>query len=114
MGCLVVIGDNDKVAGIVRERDYLHKVLLLGLDSKQIEVENICQTGTAMIMAKRSDSVHECAQKLIDSNARHLPVVEDDTSEFCGLISGSDLIRELIRKKDLICMKLNLDDNNSF
>ncbi len=112
MGCLVVVGDNDKVvSGIVRERDYIHKVSFLGLDSKQIDVESICQSGTSMIVAKRSDSVHKCAQKFIDSEARHLPVVADDTNEFCGLISGSDLMRALICERDRICMKLNLDGN---
>ncbi len=92
----------------MRERDYVHKVLVFGLDSRQIKVENICETGNAMVVATCSDSVYECAQKFILSNARHLPVVEDDTREFCGLISGTDLVREFIHKKDLICMKLNV------
>ncbi len=107
MGCLIVIGDSDKVAGIIRERDYVDKVFLLGLDSRHIAVENIYQPGPEMVVAKCSDSVFECAQKLIDSNARHLPVIENDTREFCGLISGTDLVREFIHAKDIICMKLN-------
>jgi CBS domain containing-hemolysin-like protein len=71
------------------------KVALLGRSSKDTKVVDICTTDTKLVVAKRSDSIEVCVKKMLDSDVRHLPVVEDDSGEVFGLISVKDLVKEV-------------------
>lgn len=108
VGCLIVT-KNGVVSGIISERDYVCKVSLLGRQSKDTKVKEICTQGQKMIVAKRSDTLETCVEKMITAGIRHLPVIDDDTGELFGLISVKDLVKEYIKDRDdLICKMLGL------
>ncbi len=91
IGALVVMQD-DKLAGIVSERDYARKVIVKGRSSKSTQVAEIM---TADVTTTSSDqTVDECMAMMTEMRIRHLPVVEDD--RVIAMISIGDLVQAII------------------
>ena len=91
IGALVVMQD-DKLAGIVSERDYARKVIVKGRSSKSTQVAEIM---TADVVTTSSDqTVDKCMAMMTDMRIRHLPVVEDD--RVIAMISIGDLVQAII------------------
>ena len=92
IGSLVVMDDDEKLLGIVTERDYARKVIVKGRSSRETRVEEIM---TAEVMTAASDHrVDQCMELMTDLKIRHLPVVEDD--QVLGMISIGDLVQAII------------------
>lgn len=91
VGSLVVMED-DKLAGIVSERDYARKVIVKGRSSKSTQVAEIM---TADVATTSSDqTVDKCMAMMTEMRIRHLPVVEDD--RVIAMISIGDLVQAII------------------
>ena len=88
IGALVVT-DQDKVVGILSERDYTRKIILMERTSKETTVSEI-MTAKVLTVTK-SNSVEDCLDLMTDRHLRHLPVVEND--KLIGLISIGDLVK---------------------
>ena len=88
IGALVVT-DQDKVVGILSERDYTRKIILMERTSKETTVSEI-MTAKVLTVTK-SNSVEDCLNLMTDRHLRHLPVVEND--KLIGLISIGDLVK---------------------
>ena len=97
IGCLAVTNPEQKVVGVLSERDYINKVSVFGKDDKVVQVKDIC-TYSPIILAKPTDSVEQCMKKMLVKDIRHLLVM--DNSECVGMISIKDLIKELMRDKN--------------
>lgn len=98
VGSLVVL-DGDKYAGILTERDYSRKVILLGKHSHDTTVGEIMSTELPII--KPSDSIEHCMQLMSDKNIRYLPVF--DNEKLSGIISISDVVTEtILQQKETI------------
>ena len=88
----VVVTDQDKVVGILSERDYTRKVMLMERTSKETAVQEI-MTAKVLTVTK-STSVETCLDLMTDRHLRHLPVVEND--RLIGLISIGDLVKAVM------------------
>ena len=89
IGALVVTDDAGKVAGILSERDYTRKVILMERTSKDTLVSEIM---TAKVLTVTTNVlVKECLKLMTDKHLRHLPVVEDE--KLIGLVSIGDLVK---------------------
>lgn len=89
IGALVVTDEHNKVAGILSERDYTRKIVLMERTSKDTLVSEIM---TAKVLTVTTTaSVKECLKLMTDKHLRHLPVVEND--ELLGFISIGDLVK---------------------
>lgn len=88
----VVVTDQDKVVGILSERDYTRKVMLMERTSKETAVQEI-MTAKVLTVTK-STSVETCLDLMTDRHLRHLPVVEND--QLIGLISIGDLVKAVM------------------
>ena len=97
IGCLAVTNPEQKVVGVLSERDYISKVSVFGKDDKAVQVKDIC-TYSPIVLAKPTDSVEQCMKKMLVRDIRHLLVM--DNSECVGLISIKDLIKEIVRDKN--------------
>ena len=88
IGALVVT-QQEKVVGILSERDYMRKVTLMKRTSEETTVSEIM---TAKVLTvTRNATVEDCLELMTDKHLRHLPVVEND--QLLGLISIGDLVK---------------------
>jgi CBS domain-containing protein len=101
IGALMVQDEKGGIRGIISERDYARKVILLGKASKETMVEEIMTPEKSMYFIKPSTTVEECMVLMTGKHIRHLPICEE--GKFIGLISIGDVIKSLLtEKEDLI------------
>ena len=91
IGSLVVMQD-DKLLGIMSERDYARKVIIKGRSSESTRVSEIMTAD--VITTSSSQTVNECMNLMTEKKIRHLPVVEDN--KVIGMISIGDLVEAII------------------
>ena len=94
IGALVVM-DDEKLCGIISERDYRDKVILKGRTSKTTKVKEIMTPDVYWVTTR--ETVEECMALMTDKKFRHLPVMKDDT--VIGVISIGDLVKQIISKQ---------------
>jgi len=94
VGALLVM-NGATLSGIVSERDYARKVILLGRSSADTPVRDIMST--PVITVSPEDSVQKCMQLMTDKHVRHLPVAEG--AGVIGMISIGDLVKAVIAEQ---------------
>jgi len=101
VGALVVTSDG-ALAGILSERDYARKIILLDRGSRETLVSEIMTPDPVTV--SRSDSVGDCMQLMTDRRIRHLPVMDD--GELVGVISIGDVVRSVIEDQQFMIEQL--------
>ena len=101
IGALLVMEDVNMV-GIITERDYARKIVLMGRSSKETPVRD---TMTSPVMYVRPDQTNEeCMALMTDNRVRHLPVM--DNGKLIGLISIGDLVKDIIAEQKFTIQQL--------
>jgi CBS domain-containing protein len=101
IGALLVIEDGQLI-GIVSERDYARKVILMGKSSRDTQVREIMSS--PVICAGPGFTVDQTMSVMTDNHVRHLPVVVGD--EVVGVISIGDVVRAIIEDKEFYIQQL--------
>lgn len=83
---------NDKLVGIISERDYARKVILENRSSKETKVKEIMTARVFHIVLKQK--VEECMAIMTEHHIRHLPVI--DGKKLIGIISVGDVVKHII------------------
>jgi CBS domain-containing protein len=91
IGALPVL-ENDRLIGIISERDYTRKVILKGKSSQETRVEEIMTQD--LVTADPTDTVVDCMRVMTEERVRHLPVIKGP--KMLGILSIGDLIKYLI------------------
>ncbi len=94
IGALLVM-ENERLLGIITERDYLDKIILKGRTSKETKVNVIMSTDIDTVSP--SDTVEHGMEMMTDGRFRHLPVIEDE--KVAGIVSIGDLVNAVISKQ---------------
>ncbi len=96
-GCLPVVDVEDRLVGIVTDRDVLMGAYTQGRALGDLHVSN-CMTQKVMA-ALPSDTVEDVIRMMGDHQVRRIPVVEEQ-GKLVGLISLSDLVRHTTESED--------------
>jgi len=105
IGALMVINEKGDVRGIISERDYARKVILLGKTSKETKVEEIMTPLKKMYFVKPTNTLEECMVLMTGKHVRHLPIFDD--KKFVGLISIGDVVKSIISEKEMLIEHLS-------
>ena len=101
IGALLVM-EGPRLAGILSERDYARKVVLLGRTSATTPVSEIMSH--QVVCGRLVDTVDQCMQVMTDKRIRHLPILEH--KEVVGIVSIGDLVKATISSQQMIISEL--------
>lgn len=101
VGALLVM-EGGALRGIMSERDYARKVILLGKSSQDIAVRDIMSD--KVVTVSPTQTVDECMGLMTDRRIRHLPVV--DNGRVIGVLSIGDLVKAVIAEQQQTIQQL--------
>ena len=91
IGALLVMED-DRLKGIISERDYARKIVLKGKSSNDTLVKEIMTENVITVLPE--DDLEKCMGVMSGRKIRHLPVMKDD--KVLGVISITDVVTAII------------------
>jgi len=103
IGAVVVLED-EKLVGIMSERDYARKIILKGKSSKETLVSEIMTSKISVVGLE--NTVEECMVLMTEKRIRHLPVIKD--KKVLGLISIGDVVKDIIEEQQFLIKQLEM------
>ena len=101
VGALLVM-DGEKIVGMVTERDYARKVVLMSRSSRDTPLRDVMTP--AVIYVRPDQTTEDCMALMTQSRIRHLPVIDGD--KLVGLISIGDLVKSIMSEQTFIIEQL--------
>lgn len=94
VGALLVLEDQ-RLKGIISERDYARKIVLKGKSSHETTVKEIMAEEVITVLPE--DDIEKCMGLMSGRKIRHLPVMKDD--KVLGVISITDVVTAIIESQ---------------
>jgi len=88
----IVVMNNDEIAGIFTERDYMRSMALEGRSSRKTEVGTVMTADVKTVDPEKP--LDACLKLMTELRCRHLPVVDD--GELLGIVSIGDCVKEIV------------------
>jgi CBS domain-containing protein len=98
----VLVTENDAIVGIMTERDYARKIVLMERSSKTTPVREIMTASVRYVNPHHS--AEECMALMTERRMRHLPVIDDN--RLVGMISIGDLVKNIISEQQFTIQQL--------
>lgn len=99
----ILVMQSGEYLGLMTERDYSRKVVLMGKHSVDTKVSEIMTSSLPHI--KPNDDIDHCMELMTTGNIRYLPVFEENKLK--GIISITDVVKETIIKQQQTINHLN-------
>jgi CBS domain-containing protein len=91
VGALPICGEDDRLKGIITDRDIVVRCIAEGGDPTTMKVEALAEGKPVTIGA--DDSVEEALRTMMEHDVRRLPVI--DGHELIGMVSQADIAKNL-------------------
>ena len=89
VGAMPICGDDDRLAGVITDRDIVVKCIADGGDPKSTEVSRLAEGKPVTIGA--DDDIEEALRTMTQYDVRRLPVIDGD--RLVGMLSQADIAR---------------------
>ena len=93
VGSMPICGEDDRLKGMITDRDIVVKVLAQGKDPASVRTGEIGAGDGNTITIGADDSIEHALRTMIDNKVRRLPVI--DGHELIGIVSQADLARSV-------------------
>jgi CBS domain-containing protein len=97
IGCIVIVGDDDKVAGIMSEHDLMRAICKAGPQVLDKPVSDFMTT--PVVTAREADTYDRLMSEMTTHRFRHMPVVE--MGRLIGIVSIGDLVKMHVADAEL-------------
>ncbi|CAN4093872.1 unnamed protein product [Withania somnifera] len=106
IGSLVVLkpGENQLIAGIITERDYLRKVVVQDRSTKYTRVGDIMTEQSILITVTSDTNILQAMQLMTEHHIRHVPVID---GKVVGMISVADIVKAVVHQQTGEVKQLN-------
>jgi CBS domain-containing protein len=95
VGALPICGEDDKLKGMLTDRDIVVKVIAQGKEARAVHASELAQ-GTP-VMVDADDSADDVMRKMSQHKVRRLPVL--DGNKLVGIVAQADVARALDEPK---------------
>ncbi|NLT05568.1 MAG: CBS domain-containing protein [Solirubrobacterales bacterium] len=95
VGAMPICGEDDRLKGMLTDRDIVVKVIAAGKDPSECRAGELGEGKPVTIGA--DDSVEEAVHTMMDHKVRRLPVI--DGHRLIGIVSQADLARSVDEKQ---------------
>jgi CBS domain-containing protein len=94
IGAVLVQDEKGEVVGVFTERDYLKKLALKGLWSRETKIRNVMTTPVQWGTTK--DLATHWMGRMTHERFRHVPVRDAETKQVMGVVSIGDLMKAVL------------------
>jgi CBS domain-containing protein len=91
VGCMPICGDDDRLQGVITDRDIVLQCCAEGCHPTQMRAGDLAQGTPVWISADASEE--QVLQLMSQNRIRRLPVIDD--GRLVGMISEADVVRHL-------------------
>ena len=96
VGALFVV-EKDEIVGVLSERDYARKIILMGRHSQDTPVKDIMTKEVYGVQYETT--ADECMALMTDKHIRHLPVCQE--GKLAGVVSIGDVVKAIITEQKI-------------
>jgi CBS domain-containing protein len=97
VGSLPICGEDDRLKGMLTDRDIVVKVLAQGKDPASVKAGELGQGDAKTVTIGADDSIDEALRTMTEAKVRRLPVI--DGQKMVGIISQADLATNIDEEK---------------
>jgi CBS domain-containing protein len=97
VGSLPICGEDDRLKGMLTDRDIVVKVLAEGKDPSGVKAGELGQGDGQTVTIGADDPIDEALRTMTDHKVRRLPVIDDH--RMVGIISQADIATHIDEEK---------------
>ena len=109
VGSMPICGDDDRLAGMLTDRDIVVKCIADGGDPASTQVESLAEGKPVTIGA--DDDIQEALRTMTDHDVRRLPVIDGD--RLVGIVSQADIAQHLPEAAGALVSDLSRSPDNN-
>jgi CBS domain-containing protein len=97
VGAVPICGEDDRLKGMLTDRDIVVKVLAEGKDPSEVKAGELGQGDGQTVTVGADDSIEDALKTMAENQVRRLPVI--DEQRCVGVIAQADIARNIDEEK---------------